>query len=104
MSDTFSGRGLNIVFYAINEINLQLPKEQQLSKDIDELLFDRSGNLDSLGLVNLIVAIEQKIDEEFGITVSLANEEALATENSPFLSVKSLSAHIENILREKLNV
>ena len=78
------------VFSAIDEVNQSLPKEQQLAKSTNTILFGKGSNLDSLGLVNLIVATEQIIEEEFGITLTLASEKAMSQKNSPFQTVESL--------------
>lgn len=43
-------------------------------KSIDTILFGRSGKLDSLELVNLIITIEQKIEEKLGTTITIADK------------------------------
>lgn len=88
------------VFSAIDEVNQSLPKEQQLAKSTDTILFGKGSNLDSLGLVNLIVATEQIIEEEFGITIILASEKAMSQKNSPFQTVESLVNFILLLLEE----
>ena len=90
------------VFSAIDEINQSLPKEQQLAKSTDTILFGKGSNLDSLGLVNLIVATEQIIEEEFGITIALASEQAMSQKNSPFQTVESLVNFILLLLEDRL--
>ena len=97
-----NGKIIQVIFSAIDEINQQLPKEQRLEKSIDAVLFGRSGKLDSLGLVNLIVATEQKIEEQFGVTMNLADERTMALENSPFETVRTLADHI-SLLKESVN-
>ena len=56
-----------------------------------------------IALVSLIVAVEQNIEDEFGISITLADERAMSQENSPFRSVRSLADYVETILKEKLN-
>ena len=85
----------------VDEINQQLPKEQRLEKSIDTILSGQSGKLDSLGLVNLIVATEQKIEEEYGITITLANERAISQNNGPFKTIGTLADYIALLLKEK---
>jgi len=98
---TTDERVVKAIFSAIDEINLQLPKEQRLEKSIETGLLDGSGKLDSLGMVNLIVAAEQNIEQEFGVPVSLVDEEALSQDGSPFRDVNSLACHIARILGDK---
>jgi len=62
-----------------------------------------SSKLDSLGLINIIVAVENNIENEFDTTITLADERAMSQENSPFRTVGSLADYIELLLEEKLN-
>ena len=92
-----------IVFDTIDEINEQLPQENQLIKAEDTILVGKNGELDSLGLVNLIVATEQRIEDELDISVNLADEKAMSQEVSPFLTVKTLMGYITQLLEEASN-
>ena len=69
---------------------------------IMKLLSDK-GKLDSLGLINLIVTVEQNIEDDFDITITLADERAMSQEHSPFRTIKTLTDYIEILLEEKLN-
>ncbi len=89
------------IFSAIDEVNIQLPKEQRLLKSADAPLFGEAGPLDSLGLVNLIVQVEQKVEERTGQAVSLANDETLSLKDSPFQSVGRLTDYISSLLEKK---
>ena len=91
------------IFRAIDEVNQLLPKEQQLEKSSETILSDSSAKLDSLGLVNLIVATEQKIEEEFGVTITLADAKAMYEKNSPFKTIKSLTEYISLLLVDTKN-
>lgn len=94
-------RIIQAMYDAADELNQQLPKEQQLEKSIDTIIMGSSGTLDSLGLLNLIVAIEHKIEEEFKVAISLADEKAFTQKNSPFESIESLAGYIFLILEER---
>ena len=96
-------RIVHVIFDAIDELNYQLPEEQRLEKSIDTVLFGRAGRLDSLGLVNLIVEIEQKAEKEFGVTVTLADERAMSQKSSPFRTVATLANYISLLLEETSN-
>lgn len=63
-------------------------------------LLGRGAVLDSLGLVTLIVDLEERLEREFDATVSLANERAMSQTRSPFLSVASLTEYIHAQLLE----
>lgn len=89
-----------LVFRAIDDINQSLPAEQKVTKSNETILFGKGSNLDSLGLVNLIVATEQIIEEEFGETIVLANEKAMSQSNSPFKTVELLVDYITLLMSE----
>lgn len=67
-------------------------------------LIGRRALLDSLGLVTLIVDLEQKIEETFDVALTLANERAMSQKNSPFLTVGSLADYICALINEQRNV
>jgi len=83
------------IFSAIDEVNLGLPKDQQLGKSENEVLYGQSGKLDSLGFVNLIVTIEEEITNVFDVECTLADEKAFSQKNSPFRTVATLTDYIE---------
>ncbi len=57
----------------------------------DTVLFGKKGVLDSMGLVTLIIAVEQAIEDRFGKTIALADEKAMSQASSPYRSVATLS-------------
>ncbi len=87
------------VLAAVDEVNEQLPENGQIERSSEALLFGQDGVLDSLGLVNLIVAVEQEVEDAFDETVTLADEKAVSQKNSPFKSVQSLVDYIESLLK-----
>jgi acyl carrier protein len=87
------------VFAAIDEVNEALPENGQIEKAHSAAIFGESGVLDSLGLVNLIVAVEQAIEDEFDESITLADEKAVSQRNSPFRTVGSLIDYVDVLLR-----
>lgn len=98
---TQNGSVVQAIYDAIDEVNQQLPGKQRIEKSTDTVLFGRSGKLDSLGLVNLIVSVEERVEEEFGIAITIADERAMSQENSPFKSVGALADYISLLLEER---
>jgi acyl carrier protein len=92
-----------IVFEAIDELNLALPAEEKVSPSKDTVLFGANGVLDSIGLVNLIVSTEQKLEEEFDVFLTLADEKALAFYTSPFRSIDSFVTYVQFRLEDLRN-
>ena len=66
--------------------------------EVDTPLFGRNGLLDSLGLVSLVVAVEQAIEDRFGVALSLADEKALSQTQSPYRTIASLAAYADGIM------
>jgi acyl carrier protein len=52
------------------------------------------GNLDSLGLVTLVVDLEERLLDDFGVAVALASERALSRKQSPYRTVGTLSDYV----------
>ena len=67
------------------------------------MLFGGNSKLDSLWLINFIVLVEQNIEDELNITITLADERAMSQKHSPFRTVGSLIDYIKVLLEEKLN-
>lgn len=57
-------------------------------------LIDPNEALDSVGLVTLIIDLEQKIDEEYGVALTLADDRAMSQKNSPFRTVEPLTNYL----------
>lgn len=57
-------------------------------------LFGGGGVLDSLGLVSVVVELEQKLSDLQGRDVSLMNDRAVSQTNSPFRTVESLADYV----------
>jgi acyl carrier protein len=64
-------------------------------------LFGRGAPLDSLGLVSVVTEIEERLEEEKGITVTLADERAMSRRASPFRTLASLVDYLEECLGDE---
>jgi hypothetical protein len=82
---------------------MQRPLDRRLEKSLDTALFGPASNLDSLGLVNLILIAEENVEELSGVAVNLANQQSIAQANNPYLTVGSLSQYITKLLIEASN-
>ena len=85
------------------EINVHLSDKMQLIKSTKTRLYGGEGNLDSIELVNLVVAIEQNIEDEFDVSITIADERAMSQKHSPFRTIGSLATYLNMILNEKQN-
>jgi len=64
----------NVINCAIDRLNELLPTGQSLPKERTTTLLGRGGRLDSMGFVNLVVALEEELEKQLGITATLADE------------------------------
>ena len=86
---------LKIVFSSIETLNEEKEdKDNLLALEEETRLLGRGAKLDSLGLVTLIVDIEQRLADEIGMEISLTDEKAMSQTRSPFRDVKSLVNYI----------
>ena len=63
-------------------------------------LFGSGSNLDSFGLVNLLLDVEQRVSEQFGVNISLMDERAMSEKTSPFRTIQTLVKFIETLIGE----
>jgi acyl carrier protein len=64
-------------------------------------LIGRDAVLDSMGLVTLVVDLEQQVEDEFNAAIVLADERAMSQRNSPFRSIGSLADYICRLIEEQ---
>lgn len=76
--------------------------DYELNTSINEKfrLIGNSSPLDSMGLVSLIVDIEESINDEFDVEIVIASEKAMSAKTSPFINLEKLILFIE----EELNL
>ena len=70
-----------------------------LSDGEETKLFGGDGVLDSIGLVSYIVAVEEALEDEFSISIILADEKAMSRRTSPFARVNYLVDYIVDVIK-----
>jgi D-alanine--poly(phosphoribitol) ligase subunit 2 len=85
---------------AVDDLNEILGADESLGKSPEEALIGKDARLDSLGLVNLIVLVEEKIQQKFGVGITLVDERAMSQSKSPFRTLGSLAEFVEEQLNE----
>lgn len=78
----------------------QMQPGTRIPRDPQAVLFGESGALDSLGLVNYIVLVEEKLESRLGRPLALATEKAMSRRSSPFRSLEALSVFIGEMAAE----
>ena len=84
------------VIQALETLNLSRPADQQLEVGSDATIFGPGSPLDSLGLVGLLIEVEESL-REMGLEVTLSDERAVSQRTSPFRTVHSLTTYIASL-------
>lgn len=92
----------NVISNVIEEYNKENPRIE-LSNSQETTLMGRGSVLDSLGIVNFLISIEQELEDEFDLTITIADEKAMSKKNSPFKTIASLANYIEELLDKEKN-
>ena len=88
-------QALRLVYETIDVVNQQLPAPRRLRKGPDTVIVGVAGSLDSLGIVNFIVTLEEKAGELLGAPIQLLDDTMLAEADSPFRTVATLTSYLE---------
>jgi acyl carrier protein len=89
------------VYAAVDELNEQLPAGVSVEKSLDAPLYGANGKLESLDFVTLIMEVEEKINAEFGTDITIADENLLSKQKSPFSSLRTLIEYLEEVLAQE---
>jgi len=91
---------LTIVYAALKDASEELSKPELASPGPETHLYGRKGHLDSLALVNLLADVEQRVADDLGKAIVLADERAMSQKRSPFATAGTLADYIELLLSE----
>ena len=85
-----------IVLDAVRTLNLGRDEGHQLEVAPNAPLYGKEGGLDSLGLVALLIEIEESL-RDVGVEVSLSDERAMSSRHNPFRDVPALVDYIQSL-------
>jgi acyl carrier protein len=83
---------LAIVFKAIQRTNESRPPSEQISCAEDAPLY--GGGLDSIGLVSVIMDVEEAVAAGSGKSIVLADERAMSRKRNPFRTAAALADYV----------
>ena len=89
-----------ILKQSITLFNDNSDNEYNLKYSDSSILFGNGGALDSIGLVNFVVSIEEVIENLTGESVVLGEDIALGNENNPFSTITSLENYLFKLLQD----
>lgn len=93
-------RIVGAVYRAVEELNKQLPKGVKVEKSLESPLYGKNGKLESIDVVTLIMEVEDQVREEFGTSITIADDRAMSQQNSPFLTIQTLTDYVTELLTE----
>src|SRR5205809_7760034 len=88
---------LRLFYDAIDVVNRQLPTSRRLAKSLDTVIVGASGSLDSLGLINFVITLEERVTDVLTVPVELLDSTALIEEEGPFRTVDTLTRFLETL-------
>jgi hypothetical protein len=91
---------LALITRAAADMNPALATPIDIARGADAPLFGPGAPLDSMALVRFIVEIEALVEDETGTAIILASERAMSQRRSPFLTLGSLAAYVNELLAE----
>jgi acyl carrier protein len=91
---------MDAIYKALEDINRQRPASDQLALAPDTPLVGPHAKLDSLGLVNLIVAVEQHVADDLDAEIVLSEDRTLAEADTVMADVTALTRHVKILIQE----
>jgi acyl carrier protein len=85
---------LREIYDAIRRVNELREPGDRLACAEDTVLYGPGGALDSLGLVSLLLDVEEAVNARSGQSLVLADEHAMAQRRNPFRDVGSLADYV----------
>jgi hypothetical protein len=90
-------QALRLVYDAIDVVNRQLPSSRRLAKSPETIIVGPSGSLDSLGLINFVITLEERASDVLDAPVELLDSTALLEDDSPFRTVGTLTRFLQTL-------
>jgi len=100
VSNAIRDRAIKVIYSAFDLINSEKGSEGKLIESEETTLFGHGANLDSFELVGLVLSVESKVAQEFGVVVTLADEKAMSQRSSPFRTVATMANYIVQVIEE----
>ena len=85
---------VNLIIEALREQGRGSGNAELAEPKPETRLIGEKSALDSIGLVSLIVDVEERIADRYGRSIVLADERAMSMRQSPFRRVESLADYI----------
>ncbi len=85
---------IELLLAVFDQFKKTLPLQKQLKATPEMGLLEGGADLDSLEILNFLIAVEKRIKEHFGVKVVIFNLNAISQKSNPFASLDSLADYI----------
>ncbi len=90
-----------VISDCVNGLNAALIESEKISTDSKSILFGEGSLLDSMGLLNLLMDLEEKLGDE-GVNITILDDHALSQKNSPFRTTSTLAGYIHRKMQNEI--
>lgn len=90
----------SLIYDTLTEHFEQVGSDWPVPQAPDVVLFGEGAVLDSLGLVNVVVAVEESVHDAFEKEICLSDDRSLSQPESPYRTVDSLARYVVLLLSE----
>jgi acyl carrier protein len=91
---------VSIVMKSLRDVIEQTGAEIPAEINEDTVIVGAGAVLDSIEVVSLIVEVEQHLEMEHDVSVTLASDKAMSQRTSPFRTVRVLADHVCAVIQE----
>jgi acyl carrier protein len=97
MENPTKEKALSLLLGAVIEVNAMLPATKRI-EDRPDTILSGPGGIDSLTLVNLVVELESRIEDQFDLELTLAD--GIDADQDPFQTIDTLADYVASQLAE----
>lgn len=85
---------LALIYAEVAEFNAQLGAGQSLGQTPDTVLVGQDGALDSLGLLNFLSNLEERLTQGLGRRIQLMDEAMMTDDHGPLRTFGTLATYV----------
>lgn len=90
-----------VVVNTFKQVASDNEKTYEGEPDAATAIMGQESPFDSVDLVTFIVALEQTLEDDWNVSIILADDRAMSQAVSPFKTIGSISDYIEMLIKEK---
>ena len=99
--DALRSEIIEIILTAWRVLKGDVSEAMKSELSLDVVLYGHGSSLDSLGLVRLLIDVEQRVNDRYGLTIALMDEKAMSQKHSPFRTVNSLADYLVKLIEDQ---